>query len=77
MGKKVRTVVFSHKGALIAACGYDWVKIFATITGANRTTFHEGTFILSITFSPDDDFLATGISGGTLNVWDVQTGTLF
>jgi WD40 repeat protein len=77
VGEKAQTVVFSNKGALIAACGYDWVKIFDTITGANRTTFHKGTFILSIAFSPDDDFLATGISGGTLNVWDVQTGTLF
>ena len=30
-----RTIVFSHKGALIAAHEYNWVEIFDTMTGAN------------------------------------------
>ena len=77
VGENARTIVFSHQGALIAAHGYDWVKIFDTMTGANRATFHESTSIESIAFSPDDDFVATGQSYGTLNIWDMLTGTLF
>ena len=77
VGEHAQVAVFSQTGVLIAARGYYLVKIFDTITGANPATFHERTQINCIIFSPDDHFLATGISGGTLNVWDVQTGTLF
>ena len=54
--------------AFIAAHGDYWVKIFDTTMGTNQATFHKHTFIDSIAFSPDDNFLAIGISGGT-NIW--------
>ena len=77
MGETVQTIVFSQKGALIAACGDHSVKIFDTMTGANRVTFHKDASISSTTFSPDDNFVAIGNLNGILDIWDVQTGTLF
>ena len=77
MGETVQKIVFSQKGALIAACGDHLVKIFDTMTGANRLTFHKDSSIISIAFSPDDNFVAIGNLNGILDIWDVQTGTLF
>ena len=71
VGEKARAIVFSQKGALIAVRGNYLVKIFDTMTGTNRATFRESTLINFIAFSHDDNFLATGISGGTLNIWDM------
>ena len=76
VGESVKSVVFSHSGALIAAHGNFCVKVFDTMTWVNRTTFDGGSFS-SVAFSPDDRFLASGDSHGPIKVWDVQTGTIF
>jgi hypothetical protein len=60
VGETVQAIVFLEKGALIAARGFYWIKIFDCMMGANRATFHECTFTDSIAFSPDDDFIAIG-----------------
>ena len=77
VGEKVQDIVFSQKGTFIAARGECYVKVFDTMTGVNRATFHERTLAYPIAFSPDGEFFAAGISSRTLNIWEVQTGTLF
>ncbi|KIM78643.1 hypothetical protein PILCRDRAFT_11100 [Piloderma croceum F 1598] len=77
VGGTVRAVAFSPSGALIAGCGECAVKVFDAKTGMNRATFDEHKFITSVAFSHDDGFLAAGLWGRTINLWDVQTGTIF
>jgi WD40 repeat protein len=76
MGESVKGVVFSPSGALIAAHGECCVKIFDAMTGVNRATFNGNMFLCSVAFSPNDGFLVSGLWGMTINVWDVQTGTI-
>ena len=75
--KSMRGVVFSPSGALIAAHGKCCVQVFDAMTGVNRVTFDEDKSISSVSFSPDDSSLVSELWGGTMNVWDVQTGTMF
>ena len=77
VGECVKAVVFSPSGALIAARGECCVQVFDAMTGVNRATFDGHIIISSVAFSPDDGFLVSGLWGGTINVWDVQTGTMF
>ena len=77
MGACLEAVVFSPSGALIAAHGGCCVKGFDAMTGANRATFDGHESISSVAFSPDNGFLVSGLVGATMNVWDVQTGTMF
>jgi WD40 repeat protein len=77
VGASVEGVVFSPSGALIAAHGGRCTKVFDAMTGVKRATFDEDMYISSVAFSPDDGFLVSGLLGGTINVWDVQTSTMF
>ena len=77
VGESVKTVVFSPSGALIATREGRCVKVFDVMTGVNRATFEEDKFISSVAFSPDDGFLVSGLWGGVIGVWDVQSGTMF
>ena len=77
VGECVEAVVFSPSGALIAAHEECCVQVFDAMTGVNRAAFYEHDAICSVAFSPDDGFLVSGVRGGTINIWDVQTGTLF
>jgi WD40 repeat protein len=80
LGENVKAVVFSPCGALIAAYGGRCVKVFDVMAGVNRATFDEDMIISSVAFSPDEGFLVAGLSSlssGTINVWDVRTGTIF
>ena len=77
VGKAAGALVFSHDGALIVAYGDYYVKIFDAMTGVNRVTLEEAEPVVSVAFSPDNDLLASALLYGDMNVWDVQTGTLF
>jgi WD40 repeat protein len=77
VGKHIEAVVFSPSGALIAAHGGTCVKVFDAMTGVNRATFDKHTPIFSFAFSSEDSFLVSGLCTGTINVWDIQTGTMF
>ena len=77
VGEHIEAVVFSPSGALIAAHGGTCVKVFDAMTGVNRATFDKHTPIFSFAFSSEDSFLVSGLCTGTINVWDVQTGTMF
>ena len=72
------SVVFSHRGHLIAGCSGTLVRILEAATGVCLATLagHEGG-VLSVTFSFDDVFLVSGSEDATVRVWDVQTGGLF
>ena len=74
--ERVKRVVFSPSGALIAANGESCVQVFDAVTGVNRATFDGDMFLCVVAFSPDDGFLASGLWGMTINVWDVQMGTI-
>ena len=77
VGERVKAVVFSPSGTLIAAHWGFCVKVFDAMTGVNRVTFDENRFIFSVAFSPDDGFLVSALWRGTINVWNIQTGTMF
>jgi WD40 repeat protein len=77
VGERAKAVLFSHKGALIATHGEYCVEIFDAMAGINRATFAQRRSISSVAFSPDDDFLVSGLLDGTIHIWEVQTGTLF
>ena len=76
VGEGVKAVVFSPSGALIAARGECCVQVFNAMTGVNRVTFDGDKALSTVAFSPDDGFLVFGHLDGTINIWDVQTGTM-
>ena len=78
VGNSPKGVVFSPKGTLFAAWGDDWAKVFDSMTGMHLATFNASKYYVSSGgFSPDNGLLALGLSNGPINVWDVQTATLF
>jgi WD40 repeat protein len=76
---EVHRVVFSPKGALLAALGENRIKVCDAVSGACLATFDGQRSVQTIAFSLDDHFLASGLGWygpGTVKVWDVQTGNL-
>ncbi|KAK5042938.1 hypothetical protein LTR84_011994 [Exophiala bonariae] len=72
---RIRTIVFSSDGQLLASAGYDRkVVIWDTKTGAfcSRLEGHSDC-ILTAVFSPDGKSLATGSADRTSRIWDVGT----
>jgi WD40 repeat protein len=67
-------LAFSHNDSELGVVSKDCVKIFEIATGV--ATFGVDESAASITFSPDDDWLACGRKDGTVRVWDVQTSNL-
>ena len=76
VGEHIEAVVFSPSGALIAAHGECCVQVFDAMTGVNRATFDRHKPISTVAFSPDNGFLVSGHNSGTINIWDVQAGTM-
>jgi WD40 repeat protein len=76
VGEHIEAVVFSPSGALIAAHVECCVQVFDAMTGVNRATFDGHKPISTVAFSPDNGFLVSGHNNGTINIWDVQAGTM-
>jgi WD40 repeat protein len=72
----VHKEVFSHDDALTAVLTVNRMKILDDVTGSCLATFDTQRSTYSAAFSHDDNLLGSGLSDGTLNVFDVQTGDL-
>ncbi|KAJ4859813.1 NACHT domain-containing protein [Trichoderma breve] len=75
----VTAVCFSRDGKAIASCCRETVRVWDAATGAIQQTLtaldHD---ILAVSFSSDDSkTIASGHTGATVNLWDVETGAHF
>jgi len=70
---------YSHRDDLIAVCEFEnaCVEVFEVSTGRRRALLSRNeSRPLSVAFSPDDAFIATGCHSGIIDIWDLQTGSL-
>jgi WD40 repeat protein len=67
---------FSHKDDLVAIGEEDIAVIFEAATGQRRATLMTNYVVTSLSFSPDDNILASGEGGedAKVDMWDLQTG---
>jgi WD40 repeat protein len=66
-----RCVGFSSKGdLLVCACG-DSVKVYDVAKQVEVQTLPAKSTTRAAAFSPDDEFIAAGSDGGTVNLWSV------
>ena len=77
VGKAAKAPDFSHDGALIIAYGECYIKVFDAMTGVNQLTVHAAEPVVSVSISHNNCLLASALRNGNMNVWDVQTETLF
>jgi len=79
----VEDVVFSADGTLIATAGADGIgRIWKTNSGELSRTLIRSTLpeahkaLTSVSISSDNEHIISGAEDGTLQLWDVTTGTL-
>ncbi|RGP62626.1 nacht domain-containing protein [Fusarium sporotrichioides] len=75
----VRCTNFSPDGKRIAVCGNKTASIFDVHTGLVLREFPHSTeeasmHVLSVCFSPDGNYLATGSVDGLVRTWDIGSG---
>ena len=70
-------VAYSPDGKLLAACDSNQLKVYDSATGEliMGLSGHEKD-VISIAFSPDSKYLATGSVDTTIRLWDASTGDL-
>ncbi len=70
-------IAYSPDGRLLAACDSNQLKIYDPVSGNLITTLsgHEGD-VISVTFSFDGKYLATGGVDTTVRIWDASNGEL-
>ncbi len=68
---QIKAVAFSYDGQRLATAGRH-VKLWEVSTQTETATLQHDEYAWSLAFSPDGHFLATGESGGTVKIWDVQ-----
>lgn len=83
--EQIGTIAINHQGTLLAAVMGDGITLWDIQTGERlEQILTEARAIVTLSFSPDDKFLASGGCGGTdvegvcnlgeIHVWDVETG---
>ena len=73
----VQSVTFSPGGkTLAAACWANGAKLLDMATVNKRQTLDAGfgNFVFSVALSPDSKILASGYDGGTIRLWNVNSG---
>jgi WD40 repeat protein len=70
-------IAYSPDGKLLAACNSNQLKVYDSASGKLLMTLsgHEGD-VISVTFSFDGKYLATGSVDTTVRIWDVNSGDL-
>jgi WD40 repeat protein/transcriptional regulator with XRE-family HTH domain len=70
-------IEYSPDGKHLAACDSDQLKVYDPVTGKLMMVLsgHQGD-VLSVTFSLDGKYLATGGVDTTVRIWDANTGDL-
>jgi WD40 repeat protein/transcriptional regulator with XRE-family HTH domain len=68
-------IAYSPDGKLLAACDSNQLKIYDALSGelVRALSGHEGD-VISIAFSPDGEYLATGGVDSTVRIWDASNG---
>ena len=70
-------VAYSPDGTLLAACDSDELKLYDPVSGQLvRTLSGHGGDVISVAFSRDGNYLATGSVDTTVRIWDVSRGNL-
>ncbi|MBE0681505.1 MAG: helix-turn-helix domain-containing protein [Anaerolineales bacterium] len=70
-------IAYSPDGRQLAACDSDQLKVYDPVTGELLMALsgHQGD-VLSVTFSLDGKYLATGSGDTTVRIWNASTGDL-
>ncbi|HSL29219.1 MAG TPA: WD40 repeat domain-containing protein, partial [Anaerolineales bacterium] len=70
-------IAYSPDGKLLAACDSDQLKVYDPVSGKLlRTLSGHQQDVISVTFSLDGTYLATGSVDTTVRIWDVSSGDL-
>lgn len=68
----------SPSGGLIAVADLDKVNIYETQDGGLLHTINlEGSQPLDLAISPDEKYLAISLGGGSVQIWEIETSTLW
>src|SRR5436309_15711658 len=71
---KAECVAGSQSGKMLAvATGRD-IHVWDVANGKKKYTLGHGQFVSSIAFSPDGSRLMSGGDGGTMIIWDIESG---
>jgi len=82
IGVGVHTLVFNSDGTLLAGDLQFKVAIWNSTSGREVESFTlpngtiRGPFALTVAFSPDDTWLASGWDNGAIVIWNVETGEM-
>ncbi|MDQ2692660.1 MAG: hypothetical protein M3Y68_11545, partial [Chloroflexota bacterium] len=70
-------IAYSPDGKLLATCDSDQLKVYDPVSGNLLMTLsgHQQD-VISVTFSRDGSYLATGSVDTTVRIWDVNSGDL-
>jgi len=69
-------IAYSPDGAILASRSYDTVILWDVHSSKQLATLEmpNDNTVISVSFSPDGELLATGCSDGTVILWDVRSG---
>lgn len=71
--REISCVSFSPRGDLVASCSKDTIKIWDFYNEKCIHTLFEDGSVLSVAFSPDGKFLASGSWNKKIKIWDIHT----
>jgi WD40 repeat protein len=74
-GSHLGSLLFSPDGSMLAVPVSGGIDVYMVSTGQRRSPLGEATSALA--FSPDGSLLVSGSADGTVQLWDVATGTRF
>jgi len=72
----VGCLAWAPDAASIASGGAAGVILWNALTGEKIRSFVHGTTVLSVAFSPDGRFIASGATDNLIRIWRVSDGTL-
>ena len=73
---EISSLSISPDGKFIVSGGEDGIKIWNMKEGMLASTIMEVGYILSLDVSPDGEFFVSGDENGSINIWNIEDGTL-